>query len=463
MVIRRNTRRRLALVVASALVFAGLGAGVARAQFTPGAAAVGDPFFPNAGNGGYEAVNYDLRLNYTPRGNRLRARALITANATQDLSSFSFDYRGPKVRSVKVDGEAAGFSRSNKKLFVAPAAGITDGAGFTVAVAYRGRAREITDPDDSKEGWVRTDDGAFAVGEPQGSPGWFPCNNALDDKATYDFRITVPRGLEAIANGSPVARKRKGARRTWVWRAEQPMASYLATTTVGQFELERSRFDGIESVVAVDPREAAEARRPLRKIPKIVRFYSSIFGPYPFTETGAIVDQAPNVGYALETQTRPVYHQAPGEATVAHELAHQWFGDSVSLETWPQMWLNEGFATWSEWRWAEQRGGRTTAEAFAQLERTPASENRTWDPPPAAIPDPSELFAGSVYERGGMALEALRQQIGDPAFYMTMRDWATQHAYANASIGEFIALAEANSGQELDPLFQRYLYQPGKP
>ncbi len=463
MIASARRRRVHALVAAVALLAAGLGASTARAQFTPGASGLGDPFFPNAGNGGYDVTNYDLRLDYRPRGNRLDARALISAEATQGLNALTLDYRGPRVRSVEVDGVAAQFSRPAKKLAIAPAAGIADGTSFEVAVAYRGRPRRIIDPDGGTEGWVRTDDGAFAVGEPQGSPGWFPCNNALDDKASFDFRIKVPRGLKGIANGSLVSRRRSGRHTIWVWRAEQPMATYLATVTTGRFELERSRFGGLESVIAVDPRETAAARGPLRKIPRITRLYNRLFGRYPFTEIGAIVDRAPKVGYALETQTRPVYHQAPGQATVAHEIAHQWFGDSVGIETWPQMWLNEGFATWAEWRWAEQRGGRTTAEAFAQLQGTPASEGKTWNPPPAAIPDPSELFAGSVYVRGGMALEALRQQVGDQAFYATMRAWASEHAYSTGTIAQFITLAEATSGEELEPLFQQYLYEPGKP
>jgi aminopeptidase N len=241
------------------------------------------------------------------------------------------------------------------------------------------------------------------------------------------------------------------------------MASYLATATIGNFRLTRSSFDGIESLVAVDPREARASAAPLSKIKPITRLFSELFGPYPFGQTGAIVDRAPEVGYALETQTRPIYDQAPDEATVAHELAHQWFGDSVSLERWKDIWLNEGFATWAEWRWGEEAGGRTTAQVLKELEQTPAGRAAIWDPPPASPSGPAQLFATSVYVRGGMALEALRQQIGDDAFYSTLRAWASQHAYGNATIDEFIALAEAQSGQQLDDLFSKYLFKPGKP
>ena len=196
---------------------------------------------------------------------------------------------------------------------------------------------------------------------------------------------------------------------------------------------------------------------------RITRLFARLFGPYPFGQTGAIVDRAPQVGYALETQTRPIYSEAPDEITVAHEIAHQWFGDSVSVARWEDIWLNEGFATWAEWRWAEEAGGDTTAEVFERLERTPADRTNIWDPPPGTPGGPANLFADSVYVRGGMTLEALRQRIGEDAFYATLRTWAADHAYGNATIEEFIALAEAQSAQDLDALFQKYLYDPGKP
>jgi aminopeptidase N len=174
------------------------------------------------------------------------------------------------------------------------------------------------------------------------------------------------------------------------------------------------------------------------------------------------VDRAP-VGFALETQTRPFYDEAPGSVLVAHELAHEWFGNSVSLETWPEMWLNEGFATWAEWRWAEEAGGRTTARRFADLRDEPPGKRRLWSPPPGAIPRPAQLFADSVYVRGAMTLEALRQRVGDRAFYAILREWVARHAYGNATIAEFVALAEALSERQLDRLFERWLYRPGKP
>lgn len=444
-----------------ALAAALLGAPSA-AAFSPGSAGLGDPFFPEAGNGGYDVSHYELELRYTPGGRKLVAAAAITATATQDLSAFNLDFRGPRVTSIELDGVAAEFTREGPELVITPAAGITAGTAFEVEVAYRGRPGPMADADGSKEGWLPTEDGAFVVGEPQGSTTWFPANDHPTDKATFSFEIEVPRGLEAIANGRLLERRRKAGWTRWSWRENQPMATYLATATIGQFEIERARVAGIRSLVAVDPklREGAGA---VERSGRILKLFKRLFGPYPFTDVGAIVDDASFVGYALETQTRPIYDRTPSDLLVAHELAHQWFGNSVSLSSWPEIWLNEGFATWAEWRWDEQAGGTTTAERLRLLERTPAGDEQIWNPPPAALPGPAKLFAESVYVRGGMALEALRQEIGEPAFLATLRAWTSSHAYGNGTIAEFIATAEARSGAELDPFFQRYLIQPGKP
>ncbi|MGH2953768.1 MAG: M1 family metallopeptidase [Solirubrobacterales bacterium] len=458
-------RRRLGRqsIAGSLVALAAVAASPAEAQFEPGSPGVGDPFFPRAGNGGYDVGAYSLRLRYRPRSDRLTARARIEATATQDLSAFDLDYRGPRIRSVRVNGERARHRRRGQELVIHPRDGLPDGSAFEVRVSYRGEPRSIKDPDGSREGWFATDDGSVVVAEPQGSPTWFPASDHPTDKATFRFAITVPRGLKAIANGALEERRRRKRWTTFVWSADEPMATYLATVATGRFLLRRSEEGGVPALTAVDPRLARKSRKALGKTGRIVELFSSLFGPYPFGEVGAIVDSASFIGYALETQTRPVYDRPPSAVLIAHEIAHQWFGNSVSVAGWPEIWLNEGFATWAEWRWQQEAGGATTAERFAEEFDTPASEERFWNPPPAAVAGPDKLFTASVYTRGAMTLEALRQQVGDGVFYATMRRWAAEHAYANATTADFIALAEDQSGQQLDELFAKWLYQPGKP
>jgi aminopeptidase N len=447
--------------VVVACVLLGLPAVAAARVAVPGGAGSGDPFFPLAGNGGYDVSNYRLRIIYTPASNALTGRTTISATATEDVTQFDLDLRGFQVRSVSVDGRPATFWRSGQELVVVPAAALVAGSPFRVVVRYAGKPRPVTDPDGSIEGWVRTDDGAFVVGEPQGAPGWFAASDSPRDKATFDFVVDVPRGLKVLANGVLVSRATSGGRTTWTWHEGDPMAPYLATATLGRFGLRIFSVDGVPAYVAVDSR--LRSGSVLAKLPAIVRYYTSIYGPYPFDAVGAVVDRAPAVGYALETQTKPVFDQMPDEATLAHELSHQWYGDSVTLTQWPDIWLHEGFATWSEWIWSEHRGGPTAHELFTQLYATPASSTSFWNPPPGALVSPVDLFGTSAYERGAMTLQALREKLGDTVFFAIMRAWAQDNRYGNVTTAMFIDLAEQQSGADLGAFFQAWLQQPGKP
>jgi aminopeptidase N len=460
------SRPRFRRAASLALLTGGLlasGVAPAVAEPSPGAHGLGDPFFPQAGNGGYDVRDYRISLRYRPREDEITASTRVYATATQDLSSFNLDYRGPRIRKVTVDELAAEHERAGQELIVTPDAPIAAGAGFRVEVRYRGEVGTITDADGSRSGWFNTKDGSVVVAEPRAAPTWYPANDYPTDKASFKFELTVPRRLEAIANGRLVRHERRGRRSTWVWKQPEPMATYLATVATGQFRLRRSKVSGIRSITAVDPHLWKSSKDALRKSGRILALLEELFGPYPFGQVGAIVDDAKFIGYALETQTRPVYDRPPDDVLIAHELAHQWIGNSVSLSTWPEIWLNEGFATWAEWRWAEEAGGQTTAQTFEQLRRTPADEPGFWNPPPAALPGPEKLFSEPVYVRGAMALEALRQQVGDQPFRAILREWATANAYGNVTVAEFIALSESISGQQLDGLFEAWLLQPGKP
>ena len=278
---------------------------------------------------------------------------------------------------MTVNGSPAGFTRKGQELTITPASGLRRNRDFTARIVYSGHVNNVRDPDHARDGWIPTEDGAYVVNEPQGTPSWLPVNDSLKDFATWDFTVTVPKGRTVVANGTLVSKTDSGDRTTWRWRETSPMVSYLATVTNGFFEVRtRTLANGLPEFNAVDPQTrfyGEKTPRPqdawanLAVQPEAISFLSGLYGQYPFESVGGIVDWAPNVFFALETQTKPNYDVLPDELTIVHELAHQWFGDALVLDHWSDMWLNEGFATWSEWIWTERHGGQTAQQRFDQL------------------------------------------------------------------------------------------------
>jgi aminopeptidase N len=432
--------------------------------FVDGAKGIGDSYFPTAGNGGYDVAGYDLALKYDPKSGHLDGTATITATATENLKRFNFDLAHLGVRSVTVGGVAAKSDVDGDELVVTPPKGIRRGEKMTVVVAYGGKPQQLRDPDIGGGGWLRTSDGALALGQPQSASTWYPVNDHPADKATFKLAMTVPDGLDVISNGVAGPRPSSGGWTTWNWSEASPMASYLSTVVIGHYRVASSTHDGKPMVIAVPAALPADgpAATSVGRTGEIADFLASRFGPYPFDAYGAIVVDDSRIGYALETQTRPAYassffHDGPDLTVVAHELAHQWFGDSVALERWKDIWLNEGFATYAEWLWTEHSGGATVAESFDR-----AYNGFHWGDPPGD-PGVSRLFGDAVYQRGAMTVYALREAMGDAAFDRLLTTWTSTHRDGNGTTAEMRSLAEQLSGRNLDALFQAWLFGRTKP
>ena len=664
--------RRLLVVVASFCLCAP-GTAAAAPSFAPGAPGLGDEYFPLDGNGGYDVRSYRLDLAYDPATDRLTGKATIKATATQDLSRFNLDLDEMTVRSVRVRRAPARWTHADGELAITPARGIRDGRRFTVRVAYDGVPQTL--PDTS--GFLHTDEGALAVGQPHGAATWYPANDHPSDKASYTMRITVPRDLEALSNGRLTRRSDNARTTTWTWVAREPMASYLAMLAIGEFDVRAYSEDGIAYWDAIDPRlfdplaprtgsrylvsgsgnsaykrvlrtirvpaaggrlsfwvarfteqawdhffveahpagsdewttlpdlnghtsrstgascpawlelhpflahyqapaggsctpagttgewhaasgfsdgyeqwsvdlsayagqevevalsyasdqsvalpgvlvddiegpggagstsfeddgdildgwavtgppagsppnpndwkagTVADAPTPLgetaagslERQPEVIEFLATVFGRYPFSAAGGIVDVAP-LGFALETQTRPVYATGffdtpeSGDDVVVHELAHQWTGDHLTVARWRDIWLNEGFATYTEWLWSEWEQRGTAQQWFELYASAIPAADPFWT---VVIGHPQSedlLFDDAVYVRGAMTLHALRLAIGDDAFYRLLQTWMREEGGGHVTVEAFIRTAEEVSGRQLDDLFQTWLYTPSKP
>lgn len=478
--------------------------GVGGVDGTPGASGLRDPYFPKLGNGGYDVTHYDLVLDVDPDAHRLRGTATITARATQELSAFNLDLAGLTVRSATVDGRPAAVNRAGHELTLRPGAGtghrIREGRTFRTVVRYSGSPEILTDPDRSEEGWIRTSGGAVALGEPTGAMAWFPGNNHPSDKASYDITVTVPRGLTAVSNGELVSpttshavaapggtpagipggappttpggipdRARTpttpGGTSTYHWRVAEPMASYLATLAVGRFDTKASTTpDGIKVFTAADTAVAARSAAVLARVPEVVAWEAERFGPYPFSATGAIVGRDGDAGYALETQNRPFFPGPPSVGLLVHEMAHQWFGNSVTPASWRDMWLNEGLATYAEWLWEDDKEGEPVEDRFDAA----FGDDDNWTFPPAEPPTAADISRAPVYGRGAMVVHKIREAVGDDErFFALVRGWTRAHRHGTASTADFTAYVDAQveraTGKDLTELWDTWLYGKSRP
>jgi aminopeptidase N len=436
-----------------------------------GAPGAGDRYFPTLGNGGYDVEHYTLELSYDPNSGVLAGTATIEAEATKALKSFNLDLAGLEVESITVDGDEAKFERDDAELIVTPAEGLEKRGTFTTAVEYSG----VPDPESDPSlgiplGWIPLDDGSYVLSEPIGAQSWYPVNDHPSDKATYTFRITVPDPLIAAANGLLTEQVPGDGSTTYVWESGDPIASYLVEVAVGNFVIVDGGSAGdvpIRHVFAEDI--AQEATEAAEKTPDMVEFYSEQFGPYPFEAYGVLVIDR-SLGVALETQTLSLFgsdfiggggFEAIGGADVilAHELAHQWFGNAVSPARWRDIWLNEGFATYAQWLWEEHSAGVPVARSA----RSAYEAMGAFAGIPPGDPGVDRLFSGSVYQRGALTLQALRVEVGDDAFFGILRTYYERFNGKSVTTDDFIAVAEEVSGLDLDALFQAWLYELALP
>jgi hypothetical protein len=651
----------------------------AAVEFEPGAAGLGDPYYPDAGNGGYDVRHYRLDLDYHPPTDTLAGTATITARATQDLRSFNLDLDGLSVESVQVNGLTAAWfvldDEPGGELTVTAPQGIRRGKVFTAVVKYSGVPKTITKP--GTAGFIHTEEGAVVTGHPLGAATWFPSNNHPSDKATFSYNISVPDGWEALANGALKGKSSKSGRTTWSWEAKEELPTYLASVNIGDFDIESYSKKGTDYWNALDPKlkdvvtprnghglawshaadssykrltrtisvpdggaefsfwmhrdtepgwdfafveartagggdwttlkdttghatgdtgqscpawhqvhpflehyqsddgeggcapegtsgkwwaasgasdgwekwefdleaykgqdvelsityasditcqhdgvlvedidvstgegstsfendrnrdrlegwqvaeapegspantsnwEAgvstptsigAKAQKGLDRQPRILSFLSKKFGAYPYASAGAVVTDQDGLGFALESQSRPIYAKdwfydpASADSYMVHELAHQWFGADLSLATWKDAWLADGFATYAQWLWNEEQDLGTTQETFDFYAGIDAGE-QFWK---LRLTDPKSdhLFDPALQARGAMVLQALRKELGDKEFFGLLRSWTATQSGKAVETKDFTGFAEVYSGRDLDELFDQWLFTPGKP
>lgn len=423
-----------------------------------------DRYVPGHGDFSFDVSHYDLELDYSIESNRLSGRATIVATAIDDLDELELDLYRLRVSKVSVDGSSvAKHVQRKNRLVVRPRTRIAAGSAFAIAVSYAGSPQPMPGLD-GDAGWEELADGVIVASQPHGAPSWFPCNDRPSNKATYAIEITAPSNYRVVANGVLESKRRRSAGTTWRHVEQAPMATYLATVQIG-------RYDVIESGTGVPIRTAypagnkAASGGPFSRQDEMMDAFVRLFGPYPFAAYTAVIT-ADELDIPLEAQGLAVFGSNfatdawDSERLVAHELAHQWFGNSVTLSSWRDIWLHEGFACYAEWLWSQESGG-PSADHHARLH---------WDRLNGlgqdfllGDPGPDLMFDDRVYKRGALLLHALRLSVGDNRFFDVLREWADRHAHGSVVTDDFVRLSAELCGASVAELFDAWLQDVSLP
>lgn len=424
-----------------------------------------DDYFPEYGDTAYDVLHYDLRLVYRAEGNHLEGWAELRAVARQDLDVIRLDLHGLDVSKVRLDVvPVAKYAHKREKLLVRTRRPIAAGQEFLLTVRYDGRPRPVSDGSDGM-GWEELTDGVLVAGQTNGAPSWFPCNDRPSNKASYRIEVTAASRYYVVANGQLVSRHQGAGSTTWVYEQPEPMATYLATVQIGRY-VARDVSGSPVPMTAVLPGEShAGYEAGFGRQAEMMAFFVETFGPYPFGSYTVVITQD-ELEIPLEAQGLAIFgsnfltDEWDSVRLVAHEMAHQWFGNSVTAETWRDIWLHEGFACYAEWLWSEHSGG-PTADDRARTHWQKLSEK----PQDLVLgdPGPASMFDDRVYKRGALLLHALRTELGDETFFALLREWTGRYRYGSVTTRIFVDLAEELAGRSLDGVFTAWLSKPELP
>ncbi|GAA2642979.1 M1 family metallopeptidase [Paractinoplanes durhamensis] len=429
----------------------------------PGADRSTDSYLPGHGNGGYRVLHYDLDLNYLVVSNRLAGKATVTAQAVQSLSRFSLDLGQFRVSDVRVDGRRVTYTHRAGKLRIKPEQSIAYGATFKIEIKYAGKPVPISGRW-GDIGWDELTDGALVASQPNGAPSWFPCNDRLE-KASFLVKVTAAAPYTVVVTGDLVSRRRGAGDTTWVYERTEPTAPYLMSVQVGRYELIDLAVGGVRQQAAIPPRLRTVFRHDFGRHGEIMAAFEGLFGPYPFREYVVVVADD-DLDDPIEAQGMAVFgrNHVDGfrthERLVAHELAHQWFGNSLTVADWRHIWLNEGFATYAEWLWSDVSGGPSVEVLAARWHGWVAAQPAWFT---VADPGVARMFDPLVYKRGALTLHALRAAVGEETFFALLRSWVGENRHRTVTTSQFREHAGRFTTKPLHDLFAAWLDRPALP
>lgn len=426
-----------------------------------------DPYLPGNGNFGYRVSRYELDVEYKVSANRLTGSARITAVTLASLRTFTLDLAHTlSVAKVTVNGKRPrSYRTTGDKLHVELAAALPAGAALTVDVRYSGNPRPIRSVW-GDVGFEELTNGALVAGQPNGAASWFPCDDHPSSKASYRIVVSTDNPYRVVANGELLGTRTRAAMTTWTFEQAEPTSTYLITLQIGMYDAVRLAKTPVPMNAALPGRLTRVFEHDFGRQPQMMKLFVKLFGPYPLASGYTVVVTDDDLEIPLEAQGISIFGanhcdgKRGAERLIAHELAHQWFGNSVTARRWRDIWLHEGFACYAEWLWSEHSGGQTADECARHYHGKLAAAPQNLL---LSDPGPRDMFDDRVYKRGAVTLHALRRAIGDESFFRLLRDWTARHRHATAVTDDFTGLAANYADTSLRPLWQAWLYSTALP
>ena len=426
-----------------------------------------DEYLPKNGNPGYQVSRYELDLEYKVAINRLSGSATITAVTLTELHQLTLDLSDAlSVSKVWVNGKRADqFSCRGGKLRIRLASTVPTGTALSVVVHYHGSPRPLRSLW-GDVGFEELTDGVLVAGQPNGAASWFPCNDHPSAKAAFRIQVSAESRYRVVANGKLVSRRARASQTVWTYEQPEPTSTYLVTLQIGTYDTARLATAPVPIRAALPGRLRRNFDHDFARQPEMMTLFTELFGPYPLANGYTVVVTDDPLEIPLEAQGISIFGanhcdgKRSSERLVAHELAHQWFGNSVTARRWRDIWLHEGFACYAEWLWSENSGGPSADELahryHAELRHKP-------DELLLADPGPRDMFDDRVYKRGALTLHALRGRLGDAKFFALLKDWTTRHRHGTVVTDDFTGLAANYADESLRPLWEAWLYSTPVP
>jgi aminopeptidase N len=421
-----------------------------------------DPYLPKNGNSGYRVSRYELDLEYKVAINRLSGSATITAVTLTELQELTLDLSDAlTVSKVSVNGKRpAHFACRDRKLRIRLQSKLATGAAMSILVRYSGSPRPLRSLW-GDVGFEELTNGALVAGQPNGAASWFPCDDHPSAKAAFRIEISTENPYRVVANGELVSRRARAARTAWTYEQPEPTSTYLITLQIGMYAISRQAKTPVPIQAALPERLRRNFDHDFARQPEMMELFVELFGPYPLANGYTIVVTDDVLEIPIEAQGISIFGanhcdgSRASERLIAHELAHQWFGNSVTARRWRDIWLHEGFATYAEWLWSEHSGGPGAEELAGRYhERLRESPQDLL----LADPGPRDMFDDRVYKRGALTLHSLRGRLGDEKFFALLIDWTTRYRHGSVITDDFTGLAATYCDESLQQLWDVWLY-----